>query len=67
VVGFPSLGDYTSVLDEAIVRRSGVERPPAPVILTAAQALTGDHDAEPVRIDGQLLYKSRTASEKLCS
>jgi diguanylate cyclase (GGDEF)-like protein len=64
VVGFPSLGDYTSVLDEAIVRRSGVERPPAPVILTAAQALTGDHDAEPVRIDGQLLYKSRTASEK---
>jgi diguanylate cyclase (GGDEF)-like protein len=64
VVGFPSLGDYTSVLDEAIFRRSGVERPPAPVTLTAAQALTGDHDAEPVRVDGQLLYKSRTASEK---
>ncbi len=64
MVGFPSLGDYTSVLDEAIFRRSGVERPPAPVTLTAAQALTGDHDAEPVRVDGQLLYKSRTASEK---
>ena len=52
------------MLDEAIFRRSGVERPPAPVTLTAAQALTGDHDAEPVRVDGQLLYKSRTASEK---
>jgi len=63
VVGFPALGDYTSVLDEAIFRRSGVARPPAPVTLTAAQALTGDHDAEPVRVDGQLLYKSRTATE----
>ena len=64
VVGFPSLGDYTSVLDAAIVRHSGISRPPAPVTLTAAQALTGDHDAEPVRVDGQLLYKSRTATEK---
>lgn len=63
VVGFPALGDYTSVLDEAIFRRSGVARPPAPVTLTAAQALDGNHDAEPVRVDGQLLYKSRTATE----
>jgi diguanylate cyclase (GGDEF)-like protein len=64
VVGFPSLGDYTSVLDDAIFRRSGVARPPGPVTLTAVQALAGDHDAELVRIDGQLLYKSRTAAEK---
>ena len=64
VVGFPSLGDYTSVLDNALYRRIGAAPLPAPVTLTAAQALAGEHDAEPVRVDGQLLYKSRTAAEK---
>jgi diguanylate cyclase (GGDEF)-like protein len=65
VVGFPSLGDYTSVLDESILRRSGAARPLPPLTtLTAVQALTGLHDAEPVRVEGHLLYKSRTAGEK---
>ncbi len=64
VVGFPNLGDYTSVLDEAIYRRIGIARPPLPAKIPAAQALDGEHDAEPVQIDGQLLYKSRTADEK---
>jgi diguanylate cyclase (GGDEF)-like protein len=64
VVGFPSMGDYTAVLDDAIVRRIGAATPPAPVALTAAQALTGVHDAEPVQLEGRLLYISRGPSEQ---
>ena len=64
VVGFPAVGDYTSVLEDSLYRRSGNAAPPPPVTLSAAQALEGAHDAEPVRIEGQLLYKSRSVAEQ---
>ncbi len=64
VVGFPSMGGETAVLDDAIERNVGVATPPPPVAITAAEALGGDHDAEPIQVDGLLLYKSRTASEE---
>lgn len=64
VVGFPSMGDYTAVLDDAVVRRIGVAHPPPPILLTAAEALTGIYDAEPVQLQGQLLYITRGPSEQ---
>ncbi len=64
VVGFPSMGGDTAVIDDAIERKVGVAQPPPPVGVTAAEALAGDHDAEPVWVDGLLLYKSRTATEQ---
>jgi two-component system sensor histidine kinase/response regulator len=64
VVGFPSIGDYTSVLDDAIWRQTGTARPPPPVRVTAAVAFEGEHDAEPVEIDAQVLYKSQTPTEQ---
>lgn len=64
VVGFPTVSDYTSVLDGALYRRAGHARPVPPVVLTAAEGLAGAHDAEPVQIDGQLLYKSRSPLEQ---
>ena len=64
VAGFPSWGGYTSVLENASFRRDGSGAVPQPVRLTAAEASKGEHDAEPVEIDGQLLYKSRTPSEE---
>lgn len=60
VVGFPSIGDYSSVLYHALYRVSGKAPPPAPVRLSAAVALQGSHDAEPIEVEGWLLYKSRT-------
>lgn len=65
VVGFPTMGAHTAVLQDAVYRRLGAAPLPQPVALTAAQALTGDHDAEPVQVDGELVYKSRTPSEKI--
>ncbi|HEX4064938.1 MAG TPA: GGDEF domain-containing protein [Acidobacteriaceae bacterium] len=64
VVGFPSMGDYTAILEDAIVRRIGSATPPAAVALTAAEALTGIHDAEPIQLQGQLLYISRGPREQ---
>lgn len=55
VAGFPSLGDYTTILDHALLRRIGSAVIPAPVHVTAAQAMSGTHDAEPIEVDGRLL------------
>ena len=63
-VGFPSIGDYTTVLDDALWRKVGHAAPPPPVRLTARVALAGEHDAEPIELEGQLLYKSRTPTEQ---
>ncbi|MGB7170640.1 MAG: GGDEF domain-containing protein [Acidobacteriaceae bacterium] len=59
VVGFPSNGDYTSWLDGALTRRLGSAPLPAPVRLTAVQALTGAWDAELIELEGLLLDRSR--------
>jgi diguanylate cyclase (GGDEF)-like protein len=64
VVGFPSAGAYTLVLEQALYRRTGTATPPLPAVLSAAEALTGTHDAEPIRVDGQLLYESRSPGEQ---
>ncbi|HEX6212419.1 MAG TPA: response regulator, partial [Methylomirabilota bacterium] len=55
VSGFPSLGDYSAVLRDALVRRVGRRVRPAAIPVTAEQALTGTHDAELVRVRGRLL------------
>lgn len=55
VVGFPASGDYTAYLDGALVRRLGAAPVPVPIHLSAAQALAGVHDAEPIEVDATLL------------
>jgi diguanylate cyclase (GGDEF)-like protein len=64
VVGFPSMGADTAVLNDAIERKVGVAQPPPPVDVSPAEALAGDHDAEPIQVDGILVYKSRTPTEE---
>ncbi len=51
VVGFPDLDDYAPFLAEAVFRRTRVEPPPQPVVATVSQLLTGQYDAELVRVD----------------
>ena len=63
VSGFPSLGDYSAVLQDSLVRPVGrTSRPPWKSI-TSEQALTGAHDAELVRIRGRLLDRIDTGTE----
>lgn len=55
VVGYPALGEYTPVMQDAVFRIIGKAPMAQPVDLTAVGALAGAQDAELVRISGQLL------------
>ncbi|MFP5228122.1 MAG: GGDEF domain-containing protein [Acidobacteriota bacterium] len=54
VAGFPSIGDYTDVLESSVVRRIGSAPIPAPVRVTPTAALAGAWDAEPIEVEGVL-------------
>ena len=54
-VGFEGMGKYSAVLQDVIYRRVGEEAPPRPAIISEAEALKGNHDADLVTIEGQLL------------
>ncbi len=64
VVGFPTRGDYTPVLEDVVYRKIGTASPPTPVALTANEMFKGVADAELVRIRGRLLKQSRTQEER---
>jgi signal transduction histidine kinase/CheY-like chemotaxis protein/HPt (histidine-containing phosphotransfer) domain-containing protein len=65
VAGFPSLGDYSAVLRDSLVRPVGRTSRPASVAITAEQALTGGHDAALVRLRGRLLDRIDTGAEHI--
>jgi signal transduction histidine kinase/CheY-like chemotaxis protein len=65
VSGFPAHGDYSAVIRDSLVRPMGQKTRPAWVSVTAEQALTGEHDAELVRVRGRLLDRIDTGSEHL--
>jgi signal transduction histidine kinase/ActR/RegA family two-component response regulator len=59
VLGFPALGEFAPVLQDAIFQRTGGGPAPAPVRVTAEEVLKeGDPDADLIEIDGQLLSRS---------
>ena len=57
-IGFPQAGGYAPILQDGGFRKIGRGDPPALLDLTAATSLSGDHDAELVKIDGRLLDQS---------
>ena len=64
VVGFPSVGEYTPVLENSVFRLAGVGRQVLPVPITPTQALSGEFDAELVRIDGRFQDQSERPGER---
>src|SRR5262249_19737299 len=62
VVGFAEVGPYAPILREASVRRLGHGDPPAPVPVTAEEALDGAYHAQLVRITASLLEESSDSS-----
>ena len=57
--GFPTPGSYAPILSDGDFRRIGSGGLPAPVDMTNATSLSGDHDAELVTIQGYLVDQSR--------
>ena len=55
VVGFPALGEYGPILQDAVFGRIGPGSPPSPIDVTPQQALDGSYDAELIRITAHLV------------
>ncbi len=64
VIGFPSVGEYTPKLTEAIYKERSMEHTPAtPASITPEEAMRGWHDAELVAVEGKLVGHDWTAKE----
>ncbi len=65
VLGFPALGEYAPILQDAIFQRIGTAAPPKPVRATAEQLVKGDLDASLVEIEGKLQTRTGTSRGEL--
>jgi signal transduction histidine kinase/CheY-like chemotaxis protein len=60
-VGFPTLGELSPSLADAAYRAAGGWQPVPPLAVTAEEAVRGEHDAQLVAIEGQLMGEKRPA------
>ena len=65
VAGFPAVGEYTHILNDALFEKLGTGPAPVPLQVTAKQALSGDYNAALVKMDGYLLGRSRDQGQEL--
>ncbi len=63
-VGFPGINGYSATLEDVQCQRIGSQAPPAPRVITVAEAFKGDADSELVRIRGRLLGQTVTPDER---
>jgi signal transduction histidine kinase/ActR/RegA family two-component response regulator len=61
--GFPSRGEYTPTLKDAIYRGRGGGGIQEAQLVTPTEILHGDHDAQLIRIDGQLIGQERGVTQ----
>ncbi len=64
VLGFPSRGDYTPMLQDAIYRKITSATPLAPMPVTTDAALAGIFDSELVQISARLINRTRNGNEQ---
>jgi len=65
VIGFPVLGQYAPVLEDAVFQNIGHQAPPAPVEVKIEQLLTEDYDRVLVRLRGRLMNRVDRADEQV--
>ena len=65
VLGFPAMGPYSPVLQDATFRKVGAGAPPVPVQTSAEAILAGNNDGDLVSIEGQLLEVVQRAGERV--
>ena len=59
VVGFPTTGEFSPTMGDAIYSKAIGWRPISPLRVTAEQALQGDHDSELVELQGNLIGQDK--------
>src|SRR5579859_299514 len=60
VVGFPAMGEYSMMLEDAVFKPEGSNRAIAASSITAQDAMKGDYDAKLVQIRGRLVSQDLT-------
>jgi PAS domain S-box-containing protein len=65
VVGFPAMGEYTHILDHGILQSLDGNTAPVTLAVAARQAMAGDYHAALVKVDGDLLGRSRQRGEQV--
>lgn len=63
VLGFPLLGEYSPLLEDAMFHKIAPASAPEPLALAAEQARRGEHDAELIRLEGQLIDQFHAPGE----
>jgi signal transduction histidine kinase/ActR/RegA family two-component response regulator len=63
VIGFLLSGAFSPTLTRAVYETAGEQRALAAVAVTAEEAMSGDHDAELVVLEGQLIGQDESASD----
>jgi signal transduction histidine kinase len=61
VVGFPTTGEFSPTMGDAIYRKAIGWQPVSPLRVTPDQALQGDHDSELVELEGHLIGQDKAA------
>lgn len=65
VTGFPQVGQYSPVLEDAVVRQMGHRALPEPVNVRIDQLPSGDYDGELVRVKGRLMNRVQRGDEQV--
>ncbi|HEX7071845.1 MAG TPA: response regulator, partial [Rhodothermales bacterium] len=65
VVGFARIGEFSPVLEDALVRKVGPGTAPTPVTIVAEEAMTGRFDAALVTLEALLLDHVTTSTGQL--
>ena len=64
LLGFAATGDYNPMLQDAVFRKTGTDRLPAPDLVTADEALTGKHDCRLVRLEAVVLDRAHHSQDQ---
>ena len=65
VLGFLTIGEYTNILEDGVVRRNASGPARIPTTVTSKEILTGNFDASLVQIRGVLLGQSRYGNRQV--
>jgi signal transduction histidine kinase/DNA-binding response OmpR family regulator len=63
IVGFPVANGSAPSLEEAVVRPASVGQPVPAVLITAQQAMVGEHESELVQVQGHFVDQDRTTKD----
>jgi signal transduction histidine kinase/ActR/RegA family two-component response regulator len=63
VIGFPMVGEFSPTLSRASYQAFGAQRRTPALVVSADQALHGDHDSQLLQLEGELIGEDRAATD----